>query len=122
MKFVKRHGEKQSTWEKLGIKLGMNDRFSARHLKTRHDRLLVKDSIVTGAFTEEEDRIILKDVEKYGNTLETFKELCTKLKRQHNHNIRRRFDWLQNKPSEPAGAWNFCQDQMLIEHIFQVHR
>merc|ERR1712141_361940 len=44
MKFVKRHGEKQSTWEKLTIKLGMNDRPSTRIIQARHDLLLVKDN------------------------------------------------------------------------------
>ena len=122
MKFVKRHGEKQSTWEKLAIKLGMNDRPSTRIIQARHDLLLVKDNIVTGPFTEEEDRIILNDVEMYGDNLQTFKELCIKLNRHRYLTIRRRFELLQNMPSEPSGAWNVSQDQMLIEHIFQVHR
>ena len=88
----------------------------------RKDLLLVKDNIVTGPFTEEEDRIILNDVETYGDNLETFKELSKKLNRHKHPPIRRRFEWLQNKPSEPHGAWNSRQDQILIEHIFQVHR
>ena len=86
MRFVTKHGEEKSTWEKLAVKLNIKH---PRSVKNRHDLLVIKDNIVTGAFTEEEDRIILKDVEKYGNTLETFKELCTKLKRHHNQNIRR---------------------------------
>ena len=122
MRFVKKHGEGKSTWEKLAIKLGRNDRNSAPHLKARHDLLLVKDTIVTGAFTEEEDKIILNDVEKYGDNLQTFKELCKKLNRHPHSTIRARFEWLQNRTSEPSGAWNFCQEQMLIEHIFQVHK
>merc|ERR1712110_918306 len=97
----------------------MNDRPSTRIIQARHDLLLVKDNIVTGAFSEEEDRIILNDVETYGDNLETFKELCKKLNRHKHQPIRRRFEWLQNKPSEPPGAWNFRQDQILIEHIFQ---
>ena len=122
MRFVKKHGEEKSTWEKLAIKLGINDRRSANVIQGRHDLLLVKDSIVTGAFTEEEDRIILNDVETYGNNLQTFKELCKTLNRHRPDNIRGRYEWLQNRPSEPPGAWNFRHDKMLIEHIFQVHR
>ena len=122
MRFVKKHGEGKSTWEKLAIKLGMNDRRSAYMIQRRHDLLLVKDNIVTGAFTEEEDKIILNDVEKYGDTLQTFKELSKKLNRHNHQTIRKRFEWLQNRPSEPPGVWNVSQDQMLIEHIFQVHR
>ena len=122
MNFVKKHGEGKSTWEKLAIKLGMNDRRSARIIQARHDLLLIKDKIVTGAFTEEEDKVILNDVETHGDNLQTFKELCKKLNRHKHHNIRQRFEFLQNRPSEPPGAWNLCQDQMLIEHIFQVHK
>ena len=122
IRFVKKNGDGKSTWDKLAIKLGMNDRNSAQHLKARHDLLLVKDNIVTGAFSEEEDRTILNDVEKYGNNLVTFKELSKKLNRHKHQTIRGRFEWLQNRPSEPPGTWNFYQDQMLIEHIFQVHR
>ena len=122
IKLVRKHGEGKSTWEKLAIKFGMIDRRSAKNLQARHDRLLVKDNIVTGAFTEEEDRIILSNVEKYGDTLQTFKELCKTLNRHHHHIIRRRFEWLQNRPSEPPGAWNFRHDEMLIEHIFQVNK
>ena len=122
MRLVKKHGEGKSTWDKLAIKLGMNDRGSAHVIQRRHDLLLVKDNFVTGAFTEEEDRIILNDVETYGDNLQTFKELCNKLNRHQHSTIRRRFELLQNMPSEPPGAWNVCQDQMLIEHIFQVHR
>merc|ERR1712110_957038 len=69
--------------------------------------------------SDEEDRIILNNVEKYGDTLQTFKELCKRLCRHHHLTIRKRFEWLQNRPSEPPGAWNVSQDQMLIEHIFQ---
>ena len=117
---VKQMGsDNPETWKSLAKELNVKQ---PQNVKRRYNLLVKRHNIVTGAFTEEEDRIILKDVEKYGNTLETFKELCTKLKRHHNQNIRRRFDWLQGKPSEPAGAWDFCQDQMLIEHIFQVHR
>ena len=122
IRFVKKNGDGKSTWEKLAIKLGRNDRNSANNLQARYDLLLVKDNIVTGPFTEEEDRIILNNVEKYGDTLQTFKELCKRFSRHHHQTIRNRFELLQNMPSEPSGAWNVSQDQMLIEHIFQVHR
>ena len=121
-RFVKKHGEGKSTWEKLAIKLGINHPRSANIIQARHDLLLVKDNIVTGAFSDEEDRIILNDVETHGDNLQTFKELCKKLNRHPHSTIRARFEWLQNRPSEPSGAWNFCQEQMLIEHIFQVHK
>merc|ERR1712110_591020 len=67
---------------------------------------------------EEEDRMILREVEKYDDNLKTFKYLCEKLNR-HGSSIRHRFEWLQNKPSKPTGPWNFNEDQILIENIFQ---
>ena len=118
MKFVRKYGEGKNTWEKLAVKLNMK---YASSVQRRHDLLVIKDSIVTGAFTEEEDRMILSEVEKYGDNLKTFKNLREKLNR-HGSNIRGRFEWLQNKPSKQTGPWSFDEDQLLIEHIFQVHK
>ena len=121
MKFVRKYGEEKSTWEKLAIKLNIKHPKSAKTVKDRHDLLVVKDSIVTGAFTAEEDRIIISDVENYGDNLQTFKSLCVKLNRRIvPSNIRKRFEWLQDKPSKPPGPWIFCEDQILIQHMFQV--
>ena len=121
MRFVKKHGEGKSTWEKLAIKLNIKHPASANVVERRHDLLVVKDSIVTGAFTAEEDRIIISDVENYGDNLQTFKSLCLKLNRRiiPSH-IRRRFEWLRDKPSKPPGPWSFCEDQILIQHMLQV--
>ena len=119
MRFVSKHGEETATWEKLAFKLNMKYAFS---VQKRYELLVMKDSIVTGAFTEDEDRIIVSDVETYGDHLKTFKNLCEKLNRNDPRYIRRRLEWLQNKPAKPPGPWSFSEDQILIEHIFQVHR
>ena len=119
MRFVTKHGEDKNTWEKLAIKLNMK---YSQSVKNRHDLLVIKDSIVTGTFTEEEDRMILSEVEMYGDNLKTFKNICEKLNRRFSNNIRNRFEWLQNKPSKPTGPWSFDEDQILIENIFQVHK
>merc|ERR1719273_1553343 len=116
MKFVRKYGEGKNTWEKLAVKLNMTH---AHNVKRRYDLLVIKDNIVTGAFTEEEDRVILSAVETYGENLKTFNNLCEKLNRNDHGYIRRRFEWLQNKPSKQTGPWSFSEDQMLIEHIFQ---
>ena len=121
MRFVKKHGEGKSTWEKLAIKLNIKHPTSAKTVKDRHDLLVVKDSIVTGAFTAEEDRIIISDVENYGDNLETFKSLCVKLNRRIKPSaIRKRFEWLQDKPSKPKGPWSFSEDHILLQHMLQV--
>ena len=80
MRFVTKHGEEKSTWEKLAVKLNMKYPHS---IKNRYDLLVVKDNIVTGAFTEEEDRMILSEVEMYGDNLKTFNNLCEKLNRNN---------------------------------------
>ena len=118
MKFVRKYGEGKNTWEKLAVKLNMK---YASSVQRRHDLLVIKDSIVTGAFTEEEDTMILSEVETNGENSETFKRLRRKLNRQGS-NIRGRFERLQNKPSKQTGPWSFNEDQMLIENIFQVHK
>ena len=117
MKFATRHGEGKTTWEKLAVKLNIK---YPQSVKNRYDHLVIKDDIVTGAFTEEEDRVILSEVETYGENSQTFKNLREKLNRRRN--IRERFEWLQNKPSKQTGPWSFSEEQMLIEHIFQVHK
>ena len=119
MKFVKKYGEGKNTWKKLAVKLNMKH---AYNVKGRHDLLVIKDNIVTGAFTEEEDRMILSEVEKYGDNQKTFKNLCEKLNRRFSNDIRNRFEWLQNKPSKQTGPWSFNEDQILIENIFQVYK
>ena len=117
MKFVTRHGEGKNTWEKLAVKFNMK---YANNVKRRYDHLVIKDNIVTGAFTKEEDRVILSEVEKYGENSQTFKNLCEKLNRRGH--IRERFECLQNEPSQKTGPWSFNEDQILIENIFQVHK
>ena len=123
VRFVRKHGEGKSTWEKLAIKLNIKHPNSAYVVERRHDVLVVKDSIVTGPFTAEEDRIIISDVENYGDNLQTFKSLCVKLNRRIiASSIKRRFEWLRDKPSKPPGPWSFCEDQILIQHMFQVSK
>ena len=102
MKFVRKYGEGKNTWEKLAVKLNMK---YASSVQRRHDLLVIKDSIVTGAFTEEEDTMILSEVETNGENSETFKRLRRKLNRQGS-NIRGRFERLQNKPSKQTGPWS----------------
>ena len=73
-----------------------------------------------GAFTNKEDRIILKEVEKTGNRVDTFKALAKKLNRPYSHNIQVRFEYLQNKPSRERGGWTLEDDRVFLEEIFQV--
>ena len=81
----------------------------------------MKKNYVKGKFTKAEDQLILNDVKIHGDNLQTYKKLGDKLNRPFINNIRLRFEYLQNKPSKKSGSWEIDEDQMLMEHIFQVH-
>ena len=85
-----------------------------------HYHNLLKD-YVKGKFTKAEDKIILNDVKIHGNNLQTFKNLSKKLNRPSPKDIKRRFEYMQNMPSKKPGPWQIEEDQMLMEHFFQVN-
>ena len=114
--YVEKNGESKTTWQDLAIKFGMDH---PHNIKNHYHKLL--ENYVKGAFTKAEDKIILNDVEIHGNELQTFKNLGKKLNRSPPHQIRDRFEYLQNKPSKKPGPWQIEEDQMLMEHFFQVN-
>ena len=114
--YVEKNGESQTTWQELAIKFGTNNPANIK----RHYNDLLKD-YVKGAFTKAEDEIILNDVKIHGNDIQTFKNLGKKLNRSPPHQIRDRFEYLQNKPSKKPGPWQIEEDQMLMEHFFEVN-
>ena len=114
--YVEKNGESKTTWQELAIKFGMNHPGNIK----QHYNNLRKDH-VKGKFTKAEDKVILNDVKIHGDNLQTYKKLCDKLNRPFTNNIRRRFEYLQNKPSTKEGSWEIEEDQMLMEHIFQVY-
>ena len=113
--YVEKNGESKTTWQELAIKFGTDHPESIK----RHYNNLLND-YVKGKFTKAEDKIILNDVKIHGNNLQTFKTLCQKLNRPFHMNIRARFEYLQSKPSKKPGPWQIEEDQMLMEHFFQV--
>ena len=114
--YVEKNGESKTTWQELATKLGMDHPQNIE----RHYHNLQKN-YVKGNFTKAEDQLILNDVKTHGDNLQTYKKLGEKLNRIHHHNIRVRFEYLQNKPEKKQGHWEIDEDQMLMEHIFQVH-
>ena len=131
LSYVSKNGQSASTWKELAKIFHMKhptNNSTYRTIKRRHE-LLVKGAvkgidkeIVKGAFTNKEDRIILKEVEKTGNRVETFKALAKKLNRPYSHNIQVRFEYLQNKPSRERGGWTLEDDRVFLEEIFQVRQ
>ena len=114
--YVEKNGESKTTWQELAIKFGRDHPESVKI----HYKNLLKD-YVKGKFTKAEDKIILNDVEIHGNNLQTFKNLGKKLNRSPPQRIRNRFECLQNKPSKKPGPWQIAEDQLLMEHFFQVN-
>ena len=113
--YVEKNGKSKTTWQELAIKFG-TDRWT---IERRYHNLLKNH--VKGAFTKAEDKIILNDIKIHGHNLETFKKLGKKLNRSSPHQIRDRFEYLQNKPSKKPGPWRIEEDQLLMEHFFQVN-
>ena len=113
--YVEKNGKSKTTWQELAIKLG-TDRWT---IERRYHNLFKNH--VKGAFTKAEDKIILNDVKIHGNNLQTFKNLSKKLNRPLHQEIKRRFEYLQNTPSKKRGPWPIEEDQMLMEHFFQVN-
>ena len=111
--YVENNGQSKTTWQELAIKFGMDHPVSIEH----HYNYLLED-YVKGKFTKTEDKVILNDVKIHGNNLQTFKNLCNKLNRHLPYDIKRRFEYLQNKPSKKPGPWQIAEDQMLMEHFF----
>ena len=113
--YVEKNGESKTTWQELAAKFGLY----RPHNIERHYHNLQKN-YVKGKFTKAEDRVILNDVKIHGDNLQTYKKMSEKLNRHHS-SIKQRFEYLQNKPSKKPGSWEIDEDQMLMEHIFQVH-
>ena len=113
--YVENNGQSKTTWQELAIKLD-KDRWT---IERHHHKLL--ENYTKGKFTKAEDNIILNDVKIHGNNLQTFKGLCKKLNRRDSSLIRNRFEYLQNKPSKKPGPWQIEEDQMLMEHFFEVN-
>ena len=116
LNYVEKNGESKTTWQEIATKFGLDHPYNIE----RHYHNLQKN-YVKGKFTKVEDRVILNDVKIDGDNLQTYKKLSVKLNRPFTNNIRRRFEYLQNKPSTKEGSWEIEEDQMLMEHIFQVY-
>ena len=131
LSYVSKNGQSASTWRELAKILYTKHPTNfqiCRRIKLRHELLVtgvvkgINKEIVKGAFTKKEDRIILKEVEKAGNSVETFIALAKKLNRPYYQNIRARLEHLQNKPSRERGGWTLEDDRVFLEEIFQVRQ
>ena len=116
LNYVEKNGESKTTWQELATKFGLDH---PQNIEQHYHNL--QKNYVKGKFTKAEDRVILNDVKIHGDNLQTYKKLGDKLNRLFIDSIKHRFEYLQNKPSKKPGSWEIDEDQMLMEHIFQVH-
>ena len=114
--YVEKNGESKTTWQELATKFGVDEPSS---IKSHYHQLL--ENFVKGKYTKEDDEIILNYVKIHGNSFPTFKKLRAKLNRANASDIKRRFEYLQTKPSKRPGPWEIEEDTMLIKHFFKVN-
>jgi hypothetical protein len=77
-------------------------------------------SFVTGKFKPEEDKIILQVVEKNGDNIAVFKDLCLKLNRNPIKwaNLKKRYKTLIQRKAINSGKWTIDEDKLFIETLF----
>ena len=75
----------------------------------------------TGAFTPDEDKIIIEAVEKDGNCPTTWKDLCLKLLRNVDTwaVVRTRYTFLLAMPATLHKSWELEEDKTLTEQLFK---
>ena len=114
--YVEKNGESKTTWQELATKFGVDEPSS---IKSHYHQLL--ENFVKGKYTKEDDEIILNYVKIHGNSFPTFKKLRAKLNRANASDIKRRFEYLQTKPSKRPVPWDIEEDTILIKHFFKVN-
>jgi len=113
--YVQKNGNNQNTFRELAKLFGV----PRQSIQNRHNLLTDKNTWNRGPFTKEEDEQILKNVNVFGNNNETFKELAVNLNRPYYTTIKRRYEWLMNKPSKNLVYWTLEEDKHLIEVLFK---
>ena len=116
--YVQTNGNNQNTFSELAKLFGV----TKRSIQRRHDILMDENTWNRGPFTKEEDELILKDVNVFGNNTETFKKLAVNLNRPYSISIKKRYEWLINKPSKNPSYWTLEEDKHLMEVLFKVNK
>merc|ERR1712018_191166 len=110
----------------IGCFLGRN-LTRVRHGSEMYERLQIAMSpsmVLKKKFSPDEDRIILDEVAKNGNTISTWKTLTKKLNRGEKYtksycnSIRSRYFRLLNSATYSKGNWTLEEESSLLEHLF----
>ena len=93
----------------------------ARHAtEVVHRAIYISNYFVSGKFKPEEDKIILQEVQRNGNNIEVYKDLCLKLNRNPMRwvALRRRYETLIQRKDFNSGKWTIDEDKFMIETLF----
>ena len=72
----------------------------------------------TGKFTEEEDKLILREVQKSGDCAETWRRLAKLLNRKDRVVIQNHYICRLKNPHIGTGKWSLTEEAIFIEHFF----
>ncbi len=72
----------------------------------------------SGKFSKEEDEVILREVEKSGPGLKTWKQICELLGRSRTNTISRRHQLLISKKTMAIGKWTLPEDKIILGTLF----
>ena len=125
--YVKKNGETKESWIELAKIVyknmecdGVSYMYGPQYVRNRYIYITTHADKKFGKFSKQEDKMILNDVKKYGNTKDTFINLAGKLNRMYHYNIEKRHDHLINMPSKPPGGWTLEEDKLLLQSLFEV--
>ena len=125
--YVKKNGETKETWIELARIVYKNLKcnsaiytYEPGCVQRRYIQITTILDKKFGKFSKQEDKMILNEVKKYGNTTDTFRNLAVKLNRPDYNYINRRHDHLINMPSKPPGVWDLEEDKLLLQTLFEV--
>ena len=121
LEYVKKNGESRESWHELAKILNYNVIHAPSYIRQRYLKLTKNCDRNSGRYSEEEDKLILKDVKKFGSSIDTCKKLAFKLNRPNLQNIKHRIDILEGKSIKSTKDWTLAEDKLLLTSLFKVY-
>ena len=119
LRYVECYGNSPKVFHALALEL-QRDHWTC--VRTRYYRIKqnpgaeIKDR---AAYSEEEDKLILEYIEKYGNCKDAYDRLCQELQRNIN-SVRARRNLLTKRYLDRKTEWKIEEDEALMKSILQV--
>ena len=119
LRYIECYGNSPKVFHALALEL-QRDHWTC--VRTRYYRIKetpgneIKDR---AAYSEEEDKLILEYIEKYGNCKDAYDRLCQELQRNIN-SVRARRNLLTKRYLDRKTEWKIEEDEALMKSILQV--